>query len=72
VQVRPPGLAGRLAVPVEPDRGEVGELAADVLGAAAVGVEVLDPDEKAGSDAPCEQPGEQRRAQVAEMKLAGR
>ncbi len=57
---RPLRLADRLAVPVDADRREVVKLAADVLGAGAVGVEVLDPDQEPGAGRAGEQPGEQR------------
>ena len=65
-------LAHHLAVSVDSDRLEVGELGGDVLAARAVRIEVLDPEQEARSGGAGEEPGAQRRPQVAEVKLAGR
>ena len=59
-----------VAVPVQADRGEVGELAC--LGAGPDAVEVLDADQEVAAGGAGEQPREQRGAQVADMQIAGR
>ena len=64
-------LAHDRAVPIEPQRGEVGELLVVEALAHAAAVEVLHAHQVAGVLAAREQPGDQRRAQVAEMQGAG-
>jgi hypothetical protein len=69
---RPPlRLALRLAVPVDPDRAQVGELAGLLLAPRALRVEVLDPEQEPAARGAREQPREQRGAEVPEVELAG-
>ena len=58
-----------LPVPVDAERAQVVELTRDELLAHAADVEVLDPHQEPGAARPGEQPGEQRRPQVAEMEI---
>jgi hypothetical protein len=68
VALQPLRLEHDLAVPVEPDRGQVGELLLCDPLAHAAGVEVLHPQQEARPGGTGEQPRQQRRAQVAEVQ----
>ena len=65
------GLAHDRLVPVQAERGEVGELLLGDARAHAPGVEVLDAHEEARALRAGEQPRQQRGAQVAEVQRAG-
>ena len=65
------GLAHDRPVPVQAQRGEVGELLLGDAGPHAPGVEVVDAHEKARALRAREQPRQQRGAQVAEVQRAG-
>jgi hypothetical protein len=72
VEVQARGLPDDLAVPVDPDRREVGELLAREVRADPPGVEVLDPQQERRALGAGVEPRQQRRAQVAEVQRAGR
>ena len=65
-------LVGHLAVPVDPDGGEVGELLLGDARPDAAGVEVLHAHEEAAARRAGEQPRQQRGPQVAEVERARR
>ena len=60
-----------LAVPVEPDGGQVPALAGLVLDPGGDGIEILHPQQEATAPGAGEQPRQQRRAQVAQVEGAG-
>ena len=66
------GLAHDLAVPVEADRARSSSCSASKLAPRRAPVEILDPHQERRPGRAREQPREQRRAQVAEVQLAGR
>jgi hypothetical protein len=66
------GLPHRRLVPVEAKRPEIVELAALVLGARTLRIEILDAHEKARRLRAREQPRDQRGAQAAEVQRPGR
>ena len=66
------GLHHRGAVEVQPERGQVGAPAARPRRAAPGGVEVLDPEQEPPAGGAGEQPGQHRRAEVAQVQVAGR
>jgi hypothetical protein len=66
------GLEDDLAVPVQTQRPQVGELALGGPGDHAALVEVLHPHDEARARRPREQPREQRGAQVPDVEGAGR
>ena len=64
------GLADHLAVPVQADGGKIAQL--NCLGAGAGTVQVLYPEDEPAAAAAGEQPGQQRRPQIADVQFAGR
>ena len=68
VQLAALGLAHDRPVPVQAERGEVGELLLGDAGPHAPAVEVVDAQEEARALRAGEQPGQQRGAQVAEVQ----
>jgi RNA polymerase sigma-70 factor (ECF subfamily) len=65
-------LADDLPVPVEADRAQLAQLGALVLGTGALWVEILDPQQEAPPVRACEEPGDQRRTEVAEVQWSAR
>ncbi len=63
-------LARQLPVPVDPERAQVVELSGHELLAAPLAVEVLHPEQQLGVLGAGEEPGEDGRAEIAEVELA--
>src|SRR5580693_8423205 len=61
-----------VAVPIEPEPGEVVDNRRRELRAAAPGIDVLQPQQEFPARFPRPPPGEQRRMGVAQMQAAGR
>ncbi len=72
IQRHPLGLPDDRAVPIEPERSEVGELLRFVFTSRSLCIQVLDPDQEARRLRPREQPRHKRRAQAAEMERSRR
>ena len=72
VAVEALGLPHHLAVPVQPDRGELVELHELELAARGHTVEILHPHDEPSRCRPGREPRHERRAEVAEVQLTGR
>ena len=68
----PRRLHDDLAVPVDADRAQVGDLPVGELGARALGIEIFDAQVEGRTVRAGRKPGDQRRAQVAEVQVTGR
>src|SRR5207248_5616076 len=70
IEIRASRLEDRWAVPIEPEPRQLLELALGHPGTHAREVDVLDAHQVLAVCLSCPQPGEQRRARVAQMQLA--
>ena len=66
------GLEDRLAVPVDPQPGQILQYARDMLGPGARPVYILDPEQEGAAPPAGEKMGEQGRIGMAEVKPPGR
>lgn len=72
IVAKPRRLPHRIAVPIEPEPGEVGERCADIILARAATVDIVDADPELSARIARRIMREHRAIGVAEMELAGR
>ena len=72
IGAEPRRLAHRIAVPVDPEPGEVGERGADIILARSAAVDIVDADQELPARAARRVMREHRAIGVAEVELAGR